>query len=492
MDRFGKWNAALIILSAAVYLLFFSLFDYQKNWVQPEIPQYLYPLAVESGTALKGEDFVRSFDYRRFDNNPQPRFLSHYFLILNVKFRLWLYQTWTPHPTFSVTWLLILFLSPVLFYLFLSRWLGDPTLALWGATLYLFSTGFLSGLNMNFHPAKPLTNLGLLAVAALGAFARSHLGPDGRLGRRGWFYFGAMLSMATICLFFDVTGIFAWAIVVLLFSELFFAKPYGLKRVPSALLAAAVGLQAAVLFAGLPRLTRHLGYGDFNFWKYAITTNGELKMSVDMFFGQLLVKGASLIRSHLVPPIDPYLQFLLLCVAPLAIAYSFSRLPSESKKLFLRLAGLTTIFIVFEVLILTRHPFWFFSPKVSGYYYGAPFSIFYVALAVLMLQGLGKGRKRQAVFLGYFAVCLVLNHEYNNREWFAMHRAFNSELQTSFIGHDLSTRASDMPTSYEFVRDFWHDRERSFSPARSSLSRFPKDAPWIWREASFFGNSAKR
>ena len=145
------------------------LFNYDMNWTNPEFSKMNIPNAMMTGHAYTWKDVARSFDFMSFDFVPRARFLSHFFEIINIKLRVFLFQFLPPHPSFSITWIVTLILSPLFLYRLVLLWTGNTVRAWTSLALYVCSTGYLSSMVMLFHPAKTLAHFFIIFSLYLGA-----------------------------------------------------------------------------------------------------------------------------------------------------------------------------------------------------------------------------------------------------------------------------------------------------------------------------------
>jgi hypothetical protein len=162
---------------------------------------------LNNGSQLQIKDIARSFEWRAFEYAPRPtRPLSSLMEMVDIKFRVWLWNFYFPHPSLSLTWLFSLILSPILLYLFFKN-INIPTnSALASIALYLISPGLLSCVFMMFRPAKPMTSFLCIAAFYLASSPRKNY----------------LFLLATILMgiFFDESAILIIPFIFILFPEL--------------------------------------------------------------------------------------------------------------------------------------------------------------------------------------------------------------------------------------------------------------------------------
>jgi hypothetical protein len=87
---------------------------------------------------------------------------------LNVNFRIALWHFFPPYPSFSLTWLFS-FASLYLFYRLICTLTGSRSTALAITAIYMISVGFMSGVAMALHVAKPMVCFFIIAALYLTA-----------------------------------------------------------------------------------------------------------------------------------------------------------------------------------------------------------------------------------------------------------------------------------------------------------------------------------
>ena len=115
----GMQDAKKILFPSAllvfVYLyVVFVFLDYQHAWMIPEAfiwKQYI----LETGKNFLLSDIPRALDSVSFElSSRSTRPLSELLEIFDTKFRVWLWQYLTPHPSLSLTMIFTLIFSPIL------------------------------------------------------------------------------------------------------------------------------------------------------------------------------------------------------------------------------------------------------------------------------------------------------------------------------------------------------------------------------------------
>lgn len=93
-------------------------------WSNPEYLVFSVPGAVEYGVDFSSRDLLKAFDPLPFDE-VRSRFLNYLVTVLNVKFRLALYEHFIPPVNLSLMLLVHLLSSPLLLFLTVRNLL-DP------------------------------------------------------------------------------------------------------------------------------------------------------------------------------------------------------------------------------------------------------------------------------------------------------------------------------------------------------------------------------
>lgn len=147
----------LLFLASSSYMIFYVMSS-KTGWMQPETFIWKSQIIqdVKSGSWLTV--IKRIFDLSIFEFAPRTtRPLASLFEIVDTAFRSYLWKYVTPHPSFSLSWIFTLIVSPLILYriLVLRGVSSFASLALIG--VYLTQMGTLSSVAMLFRSGKPLT-----------------------------------------------------------------------------------------------------------------------------------------------------------------------------------------------------------------------------------------------------------------------------------------------------------------------------------------------
>jgi hypothetical protein len=190
----------------------FMLSDYTTVWVAPEANTWRGYLSADRPAA---ERYRQAFDWHVFEVLPRlTRPLSSLMETLDNSIRKRLWQSYTPHPTLSLTWLFTLALSPILFYGVL-RALGVRDFFAWcGVALYLCNSGVLSLLAIGFRPGKAMACAATVIV----------LWWASRLRRATLLSVIPLYLFLFLSLFWDEIALIAFPAVLLLFPSVVFSS----------------------------------------------------------------------------------------------------------------------------------------------------------------------------------------------------------------------------------------------------------------------------
>lgn len=386
----GYW---VLLLAVAVYVGF-VVSDYDRCWMCVEVWEQHIPNAVKTGTSLVAADFLRGFEnspYVILPGELRLSFVSNLLQLLNVKFRLWLFQYLPIHPSLSLTWVLVALLSPPLAYL-LAKELSDASGAWTTVLLYCLSTGFLSGLTYFMKPCKYLTNVFALICFYLAArLVRSSAGAP-VWGRRQWFIFSALLGSLFLSFFSDEATWFVYLCLPIMFPALFSLR--GKRTLIWGLyLALALCFALAAVFLA-PFLVRRFGGEEIDFFSTLRTYQGLRGASPWETFRlrYIIVNSVNLLRSQFLTGIR-----LLDCLwFPLAgyLAWLVARMPSSRRRLAGRIVLTIVLFVLFQSFLQAQHPGINSRFLNFAYYYGVLFSLLAALLLGVLLSGAPPGWPR--------------------------------------------------------------------------------------------------
>lgn len=519
------------LLAAASFLwVLVFLADYDHTWAHPEMAWFQIPTVMQNGTSFSPADLLRAFQVTGFDSDGRSRFFAYLVQILNLKFSLWLFRFIPPHPSFSLAWPISLIFTPLLFFR-LVRSIGKSRTAAWiGTALLLLSSGYLSGVAMLFHLAKPLALFFTVAALYLAARITEDLGrretlreriardsaclaaergPPGagrfgalrvllagysrirerererhRLDSRVTARSAALLLVIFVAYFTDETAWFIPLALPLLFPRLFAPRPgWGWFLLGYA--AAAAVFLVFVTWAA-PRIVFTL-FGDkgYNFWGLAVG-EGSAALWRRFQWSSLWANAWQLIGSHLAVW-RPGLHYLMggngrWLIGLLAYCgLSFFSLPRPRRLSVARALAVMALFLLFQTLVLSRH----IKVVSAGYYYANLFSVFLSLILGLLLSG----EKEPFATLNRFLVAALLvieaaNFSAINRSIMTCHETEQYGFAGLFPRETAGMRGKRL--TYAAVRRMWEQR-LDFAAVADLASRLPPRALVLTKELALIG-----
>lgn len=472
--------AALLVLFSFLYCLFGVVLNFTESWQHVEV--FLFSGgALQDGTAFSLNDLLQSFAIQKYEYSSRARFTNIFLWIVNSKIRYYLFQIIPFHPTISIGVVLSLVLSPV----FVFRWIKNETentiSALTAVAFYMVSTGFLSGIQMYFHSAKPLTNLGVLYFLSEFSKIKKELVifgvPSKKTKNKIW-----LLTVALcVFLFLDETAFFVFpALFVFYFMDFFRTK-----KLTSLIVLTAVPIATYLIFVSFfaPALVEMAGYKNYSWWAYSFGTNTGLK---SLNLGDFVFSIVSFFASHFFRfhAYDPMLSTNILSVFGcllLVFLVSFF-LKKESQNVYLKLATVFIIFIIFETLILSRR----LPHKPYGaYYWGALSSTILAPMAAVFINGWRHKIMNIAslvfsvfVFVQILQNSIQINTAYRQGVTYGDQNIRNDRKQLRILDEDGQI-------SFDMVYRAWRVRENR-EEFLSVIKGYPRNAEWLYKEARFY------
>jgi len=461
----------LLFLVEIVFIVSIVM-DYGKCWKSFDYSLGYYARALSSGPELTGEDLFRAFDFRRegfhYGGFGRNRCLQDLSLLVDIKFRIWLFNFLPPHPSLSWTWLFVLILSPLMMYKVVYTITLNRRAAWTGLILFCLSTGSLSGITLLCNPAKPLANFfglwSLYLVARIDLYQREENRSPGLTLR----WFAVLFTVLFMSFAVDESAWFMCFFIPVLFPAIFGRGKNRLTNLCLFLLANA--LLILVLLFLIPAFYRHSVPGfegpippSYLVREYFSTEDGGRGAALgSLRVGYLLTTAKNLLVNQLVPWQKPWLGLAYVLIAPYLISL-FLSLKKGEKSFVARSVLVLLLFMIAQALgVLSVFPVEGFALLYS-YYYGAFLSIFLtIPLAMLLGSPLTKASRlvSQAVLL-WLAFVYAYNFGYINEDF---RRLFATCEDTGRL-------------EYSFVLEAWrsrHDHRKIMSLKES----FPIRSPW--------------
>lgn len=461
----------LLFLAAFSYMVFLAL-SYSLCWQDFDIPHKFHPRILSNGPSLRLEDFTRIFDigpsgYKIGDT--RLRYLQDLVSLIDIKFRIWLFNYIPPHPSATLVWIFVFIISPWLMFKLMHQLTGHRAAAWVGTILFTLSQGHLFGVTKMSNPAKPMANFFFLAVFYLAAKTANERTKQGTISRRGRYSFAAMLLLMLLSFFTDETAWMLYFMVPIIFPSLFL-PPKKAKFVLGGYLL--MSLTAAILITVVfPLMVRTFTPGEveagFSHHLPVVTAGPDDPPVVGDFFGprHVLLTARNLIWSQLVPWGWFWLGIIYLASLTSYLAFQFFSLSPPKKKLVLRLLLALGIFVAIQSFLAAM------VYDGEGYllkdamYYGAPFSIFLVLpLAILLsAEPLRKSRLLNKGLLLFLAVVMAYN--------------FIRVNEAKRFQNAIYENAGEM--DYATAREIWRRRKNPLA-ILSWRDRYPVYSPWAY------------
>jgi len=376
-DHFYK----LLFLVAFAYMVFLAM-SYSLCWQDFDVPHKFHPMALRNGPELRWEDFTRIFNASREGYKIGPPTRLRYFQdlvsLIDIKFRIWLFNYIPPHPSISLMWLFVMFLSPMMMFK-LARQLTQRQSTAWIATiLFMLSTGNLFGINKMANPAKPLANFFGLWVFYLGAVIERRIRNDSCFSPRSRRLFVIMLLILLIAFFTDETTWMFYFMIPVLFPAIFFTRRTRKFSIGGYLaLIVAAGLLVFVIFPYL--LNRYTPGKIIVDYIYDHTQGEDAGPLVPDFFGlrYVILTVRNLLWTQLVPWGWFWRGIILLSLLFGYLVFQFRNLTSLRRRVVLRFLGIFIIFVSLQSFAIAK-VYW-------NHGYVLKYSLYYGALLAIIL-----------------------------------------------------------------------------------------------------------
>jgi len=441
------------ILLGAVVTVIWVLANYANCFQDGESMVTFTPAALKNGKNFALSDLVNIFNVWGFDNGwNRPRFISYTFYIIAIKTRLLLWNIMPPHPSLSVVWLFSLILAPIMLFKYLRLILKDTTAALAGVAVYISACGCLSGATMLFHPGKPLLNVIVIALLFLIARDAPAESPDRRNPGLVPSVFYGVLPFLTASLFLDEMAIFCFLILPIWSPRYFF--PYRFDRTNIIVCAKNIlfylipaGILLIMVLAVTPAIAKAAFGKTFDFFgcihhnlRLGDLTPGFIGGHFFTFFSASLIPWEMLHLRFPVPETVGTANLvgiqIFYAIAFLLTAYLLIRcrtVAAVGSKIVL----LLMVFVLVQAFNISFH---IQKIPLTGYYYGAVFSVMFASLSGLVILLLRDkawlGRLLAPVILGYVVVMQSMNFLVINNSW-RIHSDW--KMAVSLPSRDLNT-----------------------------------------------------
>lgn len=502
--------AALGALSAALLAAF--LYRYDLSFVHPHRFENHLPMLVPESIRLQWRDLVLPFqefaagEYR-------PRFLTYAIILLDLKLRLAFYQLGVLPPAFSISWVLQV-LSAWLLFRVVVGFLQDGLIAILAVFIFVTSTGFLSGFTMLFMPGKPLSGLIFLLIIWLMARLDRRGAPDQLFHQVPGVEKYWVMAVLFLGLLLDETPLFALLLPLIFFPERFVRWPIAspdLHAIARAGAAYAIPVAAFLLFVLVvtPAITQHffgytfryfetlIGFGQGTAGAKSILEGPYGGFSVRTLISNFLTLfGASLVPWQISPLVAlpgsggvlsgqkfGLLQLGLLIPVFGGIGFLAWRAKGDFGRRFRSLILATLLFVLFQSMLSGRH-----VPYITGYYYGAAFSIFFAMLAGFSFAALVRIGVPRLVMIGASALIVLIqanNFHKLNKSYLHVHNERMARPSHSanipLSAEPKATRSAELFAIWQAWRQGQLDRYLAASPASAGAIFLVVELRWLDR-----------
>jgi len=402
---------------------------------------------LKNGTAIVPEDIFRGFDILCFENGCcRVRFLAWIFEVVDFKSQLWFSEYCPPHPSFSLTWIFTLILSPIFLFKFINKLTGSKNASWISVILFCLSAGSLSGIVLRDGPHKPLVNFAAIISCYLAVLITDSREINNRRAAKPVILFCFLSVVLLLSFFIDETAWFLYPMVPILFPSIFMGRRKGWY----------ITIYLLLIFCFLffvtfvaPVMVEQFGSSQFNFWEYIHTPDLEPEVNIwqRFNFNNVLQSGKNLIVSQFIPWGRAWWGLAYIIIIPYLV-YLFFCLPPGKKKLLLRSLLLLIVYILFIIFYKGKGA----EDEImleSPYYYGALFSLYMVFPLAILFSSSSKrwGNVLNKVIITYLAAIFMYN-------FIPLHRQGRKTFE-GFVKRDNKLTFSDV---YRAWKD-WENRE---------------------------------
>ncbi len=406
------------------------------------------------GERLSKSDLELGLNYPLFEWAPRThRPFSSYFEIIDVRFRSWLWNYVPPHPSFSLAWIFLLILCPIMLIRFLrSRGISEAA-AYCAASLFLASPGTLSISAMFFRPAKPMTNFAILLSLSLAGEYEEEIRNSTRA------YLGLLVLMF-FSFFWDETALIIYPAFAVFFYELV------LKSWPRLIAFALLPVFAFLTFFRLlPALSVAAGFerpDSASFWPLArVIQHYSFPADVPVTFQRLLMDSLGMTNPYLIPSTFGKLLVIGAIIAS-AVLFLFFLKSFVNKGLKLNFALRSLVCLIGAGLM---------SALLSGgnqqagwglFWYGTYWTVFFSIAAAVALSELSSPQSWRAIATSALIVAALLYiFPYTNRIYKNAHYGRYRELPETLLRmfdnslNRFTEPDSTPPEIYSKTKEIW-------------------------------------
>lgn len=474
-----KFDAIMLFIMylIGIYFFIFLLQDYNHTFVHPDYYRYILQENLRDGLGISWHDALNSLQLRS-PGEFRPRFLAYGIQAVDQKLRLFAYNYFLVYPTLApIAWFLQLIIGPYYLYKGILNLTQKHQAAAISLIVYFTSIGFLSGFTMGLLQGKALANVALI----ISFFLMTDINKQRNtlLYETAGLKKYALLLTIFFSLFIDELPIFIFVFLPMMFNKFFFttlSNKNAVKRmIKNGLFFCLPGfLFLLTVLCIVPALTKKYFGFNFDYLANTLVMGKNTHGAVSFFHGPYASWSCSFIISNiltmfgmsLVPwQISPltlsgygdYYGGQVNNIAKILILISFILsviwLTSKATRIRSSLIGLLAAFglyMLFLSLLLIRH-----IPTATGYYYGAPFAVFF-ALLIGISHYAALQLSKYIKFISFIAILSIIciqidNFIQINRGWIKTH---NEDIARPSFEHELSLSPPG-PVSKKELINIW-------------------------------------
>lgn len=419
----------------AIYGLSFLL-DPAITWSNPEYLVFSVPGAVDNGLEFTWKDLFKAFDPLTFDV-VRPRFLNYLITVLNVKFRLALYEHFIPPVNLSLMLLAHLVLSPLLLFMTVRNLVKSSGIAAFATCLYLTSVGFLSTGIFFVQPGKVLIHpLALLLLWILSVMQKRD--EEKYFAEHSPILVAFVFALNFVALSLDDTYILVSLVACVLFWRLFLPRSLSgpqLKRSAISILVFFVPffLFAAFVWKVAPGLSEAAGAGRCDYFGFVLDQSSAVAktplwpvfrdLATTAIASSLLVRpypqAMSGVGLHLTINQAILVTLVLAAIALFAFVQARKQLSAADWKANPVLAPFVALIAYFALQAFLQR---FHVQITGGYYYASLSAIFISIFMASVIASLHSGMR----LIGLAGIVVMMAIQLSsfidiNQRWKLMH-----------------------------------------------------------------------
>lgn len=481
---------SVLVLLYSGLLVLLLLTDYNHTWTQPEEFNWRENI-LKDGGCLGFRDIRKMFDWPSFEYVPRTtRPLSSLLEIVDTKFRVWLWHYTVPHPSFSITWLLLLLVNPFLMYKLLRAVGTDRALSIIITSCYLTNPATLSLVAVNFRPSKPLANFAILLCLYIASSIRrrsidsTEILQSPRIKPERGFYILCVIMLVSF--FFDETALVSYVAVPLFFPKVVFK---GLKRIITyAVLPVVTGLCYFKLFPLLSSLSGYPSISIARVVEGSQSIQNQIGPAVNAagMPGALVMKAWGIITDDLFTNIKIFLSDSTGLVNPaLSDSPLYKVLWLCVAALLLVLAALTAVKIARHRekcrAVVPRHPYPFCIASVAALSAVTVFANILLHVVDNHVWGLHWLSTFWAIFFYLAVACLMNKARFNHLLVFCTAVFIASASYYNFIHVNNAFKRFFYYRGFE-IKDLWKHKINRFTIPVEKGSAYYRQTVSLWKE----------